>query len=111
MQTIVELPGYQKRAEGLLSTEERQEIIEYLAATPSAGVLLQGTGGVRKVRWSRGASGKSGGVRVIYFYHNQAIPLFLLTVYSKGERDNLTKEERNALKGLTDTLVKTYGRG
>ena len=108
MQTIVELPGYLRRAESLLTAEERQEFINFLAANPKAGVLIQGTGGIRKIRWSRGASGKSGGVRVIYFYHNPALPTFLLTVYGKGEKDNLTPAERNTLRAVVETLVKTY---
>lgn len=108
MQTIVELPGYLRRAESLLNAEERQEFITFLAANPKAGVLIQGTGGIRKIRWSRGASGKSGGVRVIYFYHNSMLPTFLLTIYGKGEKDNLTPAERNTLRTAVETLVKTY---
>ena len=108
MQTIVELPTYKRRAESLLTTEERQEFITFLATNPKAGVLIQGTGGIRRIRWSRGASGKSGGVRVIYFYHNPTLPTFLLTVYGKGEKDNLTPAERNTLRTVVETLVKTY---
>ena len=108
MQAIVELPTYQRRSTDLLTEEGRRDIIDYLAVYPRTGVLVQGTGGVRKLRWARGASGKSGGVRVIYFYHDLRIPLFLLTVYSKGERDNLSQAERNSLRSLTEILVKTY---
>ena len=61
MQTIVELKHYQEEAERLLTTGERRQIIDYLAAYPSAGEVMQGTGGVRKLRWSRDQSGKSGG--------------------------------------------------
>ena len=66
MLTIAELPEYIRRAEKLLSASERSEIINYLAPLPKAGDLVEGTGGIRKLRWGRGAQGKSGGVRVIY---------------------------------------------
>lgn len=109
MQTIVELSLYQKRAIDLLDQEERREIIDYLASNPDAGDIMQGTGGIRKLRWKRGSSGKSGGVRVIYFYRNMNIPLFLLTLYAKGEQDNLSKAERNNLKKMIEQLVNHYG--
>jgi len=66
---------------------------------------MEGTGGVRKLRWGRGAQGKSGGVRVIYYVHNDAMPLYLLTLFAKNERANLSKAERNELRELVDLLV------
>ena len=62
MLTIAELPEYIRRAEKLMSASERLDIINYLATHPKAGDLMEGTGGVRKLRWGRGAQGKSGGV-------------------------------------------------
>ncbi len=109
MQTIVELSLYQKRAIDLLDQEERREIIDYLASNPDAGDIMQGTGGIRKLRWKRGDSGKSGGVRVIYFYRNMNMPLFLLTLYAKGEQDNLSKAERNNWKKMIEQLVHHHG--
>jgi len=64
--TIVELPQYIRRAERLLDEEERNRLIDYLATRPKSGVVMQGTGGIRKLRWARKGTGKSGGVRVIY---------------------------------------------
>ena len=109
MQTIVELPEFQKRAEGLLKPDEKASIINYLASHPQSGDLMQGTGGIRKLRWSAQGRGKSGGVRVIYYYHNGEIPLFLLTVFGKGEKANINKAERNELAKLTHLLLKHYG--
>ncbi|WP_414716413.1 type II toxin-antitoxin system RelE/ParE family toxin [Thalassolituus sp. UBA2107] len=109
MQTIVELPEFQKRASNLFTDEEKLSIINYLARHPMAGVILQGTGGIRKLRWSAQGRGKSGGARVVYFYHNGTMPLFLLTVFGKGEKANLSKAERNDLARLTDLLRKHYG--
>lgn len=108
MQTIAEMPEYSRRAERLLSETERQAIIDHLAAFPKAGVIMQGTGGIRKLCWSRQSAGKSGGVRVIYYFRNGQIPLYLLTVFGKGERANLTKAERNELAKLVRLLLQGW---
>lgn len=107
MVTVAETSEYAGRARKLLSENERTELICYLAAHPEAGVVMEGTGGVRKLRWAREGRGKSGGVRVIYFYYNDGMPLYLLTIYGKNEKDNLSAAERNELAKLTRLLVKT----
>ena len=84
MITIAELPEYIRRAEQLMSDAERLDVVNYLAAQPKAGDLMEGTGGVRKLRWGRGAKGKSGGVRVIYYVHSDLMPLYLLTLFAKN---------------------------
>lgn len=104
--TIAELPEYLRQANRLLSDSERADIVTYLAAFPKAGDLIRGTGGVRKLRWSRGGSGKSGGVRVIYYFHSERMPLYLLTLFAKNEASNLTREEQNELGKLVRVLVK-----
>ena len=108
MLTIAELPEYIRRAEKLMSAAERLDIVNYLAVHPKAGDLMEGTGGVRKLRWGRGAQGKSGGVRVIYYVHSEAMPLYLLTLFAKSERANLSKAERNALADIVELLVKFW---
>jgi hypothetical protein len=105
MLTIAELPEYIRRAEKLMSASERSEIINYLAAHPKAGDLMEGTGGIRKLRWGRGAQGKSGGVRVIYYVHSEKMPLYLLTLFAKNERANISKAQRNELAELVNLLV------
>ena len=105
--TIAELPEYQRRAEKLLSGNERQDIVTYLAAFPNEGDLIRETGGVRKLRWQRGGRGKSAGVRVIYYFHSQRVPLYLLTVFAKNERADLTQKERNELAKLVKLLAET----
>ncbi len=107
MQTIVELPEHTKRADKLINEPKANSIINYLAAHPAAGNLMKGTGGIRKLRWSSQGRGKSGGVRIIY--HNQSMPLLLLTLFGKGEKDNLTKGERNDLAKFTSQLISNYG--
>ncbi len=108
MQTVIELPEFLRKSSGLLSPAERTSIVNYLAAHPAAGDIMRGTGGIRKLRWSARGKGKSGGARVIYYYHNSSMPLFLLTVFGKGEKANLSGAERNELARLTAILVKSY---
>lgn len=109
MQTIVELPEFQNKAKSLLTKAEKQSVINYLAAHPQSGAIMKGTGGIRKFRWASGNKGKSGGVRVIYYFHNEAIPLFLLSVFGKSEKANLSEAERNELAKVTSILAKNYG--
>ena len=77
----------------------------FLAAFPKAGDLIQGTGGIRKLRWARGGRGKSSGARVIYYFHSERMPLYLLTVFAKNERANMTQKERNNLGKLVRILT------
>lgn len=110
MLTVAELPEFIRTADKLLSQTERQDVISYLAEHPKAGDLMEGTGGVRKLRWRRGGQGKSGGVRVIYYFHDELMPLYLLTLFAKGDQSNLSKAERNDLAGLVDLLVFAWKR-
>lgn len=109
MITIVELPEFIRRSKKLLTEDEQSNLINYLATHPTVGVLLQGTGGIRKVRWKREGTGKSSGVRVIYYFHNERYPLFLLTIFGKSEKVNLSQTERNELAKLTHVLIESYG--
>ncbi len=108
MITIAEVPEYIRQAEKHLTDAERQDVLSYLAAHPRAGDLIEGTGGIRKLRWGRGGRGKSGGVRVIYYYHSELMPLYLLTLFAKNEQDNLSRAERNDLAKLVDILVEAW---
>jgi hypothetical protein len=109
MQTIVELPEFERSAKTLLSDSEKQQIISYLAAHPQSGAIMQGTGGIRKLRWASGSKGKNGGVRIIYYYNNELIPLFLLTIFGKSEKANLSQAERNEFAKFTNIVAKSYG--
>ena len=108
--TVAELSEFIRAADKLLTESERQDVIRYLAEHPKDGDLLEGTGGIRKLRWGRGGQGKSGGVRVIYYFHDEAMPLYLLTLFAKGDKTNLSKAERNELAKLVGLLVKLWKR-
>ncbi len=109
MHTIVEMPEFFRKSEALISDDEKQGIINYIAGHTESGILIKGTGGIRKLRWAIGNKGKSGGVRIIYYYRNSHMPLFLLTLFGKSEKANLDKSERNELSKLTSILIKNYG--
>jgi mRNA-degrading endonuclease RelE of RelBE toxin-antitoxin system len=99
MQTIAELQEFQRKARG--------NKLSY--STPSNWSYFTKNWGIRKFRWASGNKGKSGGVRVIYYFYNESIPLFLLSVFGKKEKANLSKSERNELAKFTKQLVKNYG--
>lgn len=110
MQTVVELPEFQRRAAPLLRESEVMDLIYFLANNPKTGDVIRGSGGVRKVRWAREGRGKSGGVRVVTFYTGTDMPLFLITVYGKGARENLERSEVAAMRGLTTALKTSYAK-
>jgi len=108
LMTVVETPGFLREAQGAMPDEERVSLINFLAANPLAGDVMPETGGARKLRWRAPGRGKRGGVRVIYYYHDESIPLFLLNVFAKNEKSNLTQAERNEISKLLPRLVASY---
>ena len=102
MLTVVETFLFQKQWPLYWIEEERGEFAAFIAERPDAGDVVPGSGGIRKVRWSRAGTGKSGGVRVIYYVRTAEEDLVLLTLYAKSKTDNLTgpklKEIRHALE-------------
>ena len=89
MLTIYETPTFVAEAAKIWSTEERLEFFAWIAREPEAGVVIPGSGGCRKLRWSRPGMGKLGGARVIYFTHLEAGELCMLLVYPKAAKDNI----------------------
>ena len=106
--TVVEMPEFHRRAKALLSEAERNEVINHLAANPAAGIQLGG--GLRKVRFGRAGGGKRGGVRTIHFYMADSGPIYLLTLFAKNEKDNLSADELALLLQLGETLAAQYGK-
>lgn len=108
--TVFETGAYLSRAEKLLSEEEQDAAIEMVARDPLCGDLIEGTGGIRKVRFAIGARGKSGGVRIIYYFHSDRMPIYFLAIFAKNEKANLSHAERNALGKLVRILKEVHGR-
>ena len=107
LQTVVETEPFLRRAKAIMTDDEREAIVVFLAANPEAGISLGG--GLRKVRVAREGGGKSGGYRTLYVFGGSHVPLFLLTVFAKNEKDNLTKVEQAAAVELSKKLIATYG--
>ena len=91
--TIVETATFVRRAEKVLKPEELDTLKQMLANTPTVGNIIPQSGAIRKVRVSAQQKGKSGGARVIYYYYNDKVPLFLLDIYAKSEKEDLCKED------------------
>ena len=109
--SVVELPEFQKFAKSHLSGQKCIEIVNYIAANPTQGDIMRGTGGIRKLRFAiSNNKGKSGGVRVIYFYHNDNMPVFLITGFIKSKMENITEGDCNKLRKLSEELIKLYNK-
>jgi hypothetical protein len=106
--TVVETPEFQRRARSLMSEAERLELINFVARNPVTGVAIRGG---RKFRFARDGGGKSGSYRVIHFFSPEdGAPIFLITVFAKNEKANLTPSETEAVKALGAVLAASYRR-
>lgn len=110
MQTVVETPTYLTIANKLFTEDERAQIAAMVAFDPECGDVIPGTGRFRKVRVARTGMGKRGGGRVIYIWRNEKFPAFLITVFPKNQKENLSMAERNTLRQRANHLFETYGR-
>lgn len=105
MHAVIETNAYLTAAgDAGMDERERALVVETVAANPKAGDIMPGCGGARKLRVRKPGTGKSGGYRVITYFGGEDVPVFLLTVFGKGEKSNLDRAERNQLAGLTKTL-------
>jgi hypothetical protein len=106
VQTVLQTGPFLSAAKGAgMSEEEREALVDHISTNPTDGEVMVGTGGCRKLRYKKPGKGKSGSYRVVTFYGGDDIPVTLLTVFGKGEKDNLTKAERNKLKKLVERLA------
>ena len=107
LQTVVDLPEFLRRAKAIMSDEERAALVDFIAANPEAGAALGG--GLRKLRFARPGGGKSGGYRTVYVFGGTQMPIFLVTLFAKNEKDNLGKSEQADLIALSKALIAHYG--
>jgi hypothetical protein len=110
MHTVVETPSYIADADRLLDRAERELIVNMVSADPLCGVVVPGTGGIRKVRVGLEGRGKRGGARVIYLFGGNDVPVFLLALFAKNEKADLSAAERNALGKSVAALLDNYRR-
>jgi hypothetical protein len=102
--TVAETPLFARQADAVWDEAEREAFVSFIARNPKAGDVIPDTGGVRKIRWARAGAGKRGGARVIYFYHDARRPLYLLMVYAKSRQEDLTTEQKQAVRKLAAVL-------
>ena len=105
--TICEVAAFASEARQVFTEDERERLIVFLASCPDAGDVMIETGGLRKLRWPARGQGKRGGARVIYYFRDTDMPLYLLAVYTKGEKIDLTHADKKAMRGLVEDLVKS----
>ena len=104
MFTFIELQGFSKRRQALLPDDEFRAFQEILIDDPEAGDIISGTGGFRKIRWSRPGTGKRGGVRVIYYNVTIKGRIYLALIYPKNEQDELSQEQKKMLRQVAELL-------
>ena len=108
MQTVAETSLFIRQAERLFDADEKAAVIAFLASNPYAGDEIPGTAGVRKVRVAAHGKGKRGGARVIYYVFDENAPIFALLVYGKGDKTNLTADEKAAVRAIAVAIKTTY---
>ena len=106
--TVVDLKSYQRDADRIFTHDERDKLVEFIATNPDYGKVIPDTGGVRKIRWCTNRRGKRRGARVIYYFRDLNMPVFMLAVYAKGEKISLTVREKKEMRRLVDELVEQY---
>jgi len=108
--SVIELPGYRRRADQLLSIDEQDAIVDLIAYEPTGGDLIPGTGGLRKIRVGRGGSGKRGGARVIYYFYDANFPVLLVALYAKNEKADLSAQDKRKFAALVKEITAQWHR-
>ena len=112
MHAVIETSAFLSDAQAAgMSDEERFAVVNFIAENPTAGSIMPGTGGARKIRFAGRSKGKSGGYRVVTYFAAPDIPVFMLAVINKGERANLSKAEQNELRKELSSIAEDYRAG
>ena len=111
--TVAETHSFVRAAARIWSEVELAALVDHLAHNPEDGDIIQGTGGVRKLRWVKADVGKRGGARVIYFYYQVNCPLYLLLAYAKAQATDLTADEKKAVAAFAAAIkaARDFGVG
>jgi len=93
MQTVIETPTFTKQVDKIWSEDERLSFIDYIVQNPMVGDVIPNTDGARKLRWTVKGTGKRGGVRVVYFNQDAEGVIYLVAIYQKSDKTNITGKE------------------
>lgn len=108
MLTVCESPSFARDARRIWTEDEVSGLVLHLATNPAAGDLIPGSGGLRKLRWGSGSTGKRGGARVVYYFFRPTAPLFLLYAYAKGAKVDLTADDLAAGRAFVEAVKTRY---
>lgn len=106
--TILETETFSAQVKKILNEDQKANLIFTLAAGPTLGDIIKGSGGVRKFRYQITGSGKRGGSRVIYYYKDNDMPLYLVTIYKKSDQSDLSKDDLKLFRKLVNDLVEAF---
>lgn len=101
---FVEASQFSKHLRDHLTDDEYRLFQNSLVEHPDAGAVIKESGGIRKIRWASGSQGKSGGVRIIYYWMKSKDQIYLLAIYSKSEKENLSKKDLKKVKELLEAI-------
>ena len=101
---FVESPLFSRLLADYLTDDQYRQLQSHLVANPDAGDVIKGSGGVRKVRWRGSGKGKSGGLRVIYYWALAAEQIFMLTLYAKSEKADLSASDLRKVVKLVEEM-------
>ena len=103
---IIETPIFTKRVQDILSEEEYRLFQIKIISDPEAGNIIQGSAGIRKIRWAGSGRGKKGGSRILYYWYNKQGLLLMLFIFNKNEKDDLTKTQLKTLQIIVESEYK-----
>lgn len=102
--------AYERAIRKVTTADVRKDMESAIAADPTVAPVIPGTGGIRKLRWAGSGRGKRGGIRTVYFYHAGPEAVYLLTVYAKAAREDLTPADKKAWARLVAAIKKEEKR-
>lgn len=102
--TVVEVEPFPRLAERVWSEDERLEFVDFIAWHADDGEVIPGLSGIRIIRWRREGIGKRGGVRVVYFFYDEELPVYLLRIYAKSEKSDLSAVEKKLLRPFAESV-------
>jgi hypothetical protein len=106
--TVAETPIFMRQAQSIWSDEDREAFVDFIARNPEAGDVIPEAGGVRKLRWRMQGRGKRGGTRVIYFFYDREAPIYLLMVYAKGAREDISPEAKKMVREFAARIKQAH---